>query len=190
MPARRYGALVAATVLLLTACGGEEPAPPAVDGPGAPTATLPTATAPPAGASGGSDVVPDEQALCGAVAEGPIVDALGGAIAVRAFNGPFGSGIDISCVWEASTRSVNVTFWLSPGFRELVDNDILDEYGQGEFGGLGVEAHRNVYKGIIAAGPHGWGVDVRIAGTFVPTDAQLAAIAEAALAAAEQVSGG
>ena len=120
----------------------------------------------------------------------PVVDVLGAPVAIRAFNPPSGSAVNVSCSWEndSGTRSVTIRFGSRPDFRDAVDNDLLDEYGQGEFTGLGVEAHRTVYKGIILAGPHGWAIEVAIAGTVTPTDEQLTALGRAALTAADHTS--
>ncbi|WFE29691.1 hypothetical protein O7623_11100 [Solwaraspora sp. WMMD791] len=119
-----------------------------------------------------------------------MVDVLGGPVAVRAVNPPSGSAVNVSCVWEngSGTRSVTIRVGSTPDFRDAVDNDLLAEYGEGEFTGLGVEAHRTVYKGVILAGPHGWAVEVAIAGTVTPTDGQLTALGRAALTAAEATS--
>lgn len=186
----RAGVVVGTLLLVLAGCGsddsGDAATPPAAGDAATPSGP---GSRPPDGAVSSGDL-PDEQTLCGAVDEAPVVDVLGGPVAVRAFNPPFGSAVNVSCTWEndSGTRSVTIRFGTTPNFRDAVDNDLLDEYGVGEFPGLGVEAHRNVYQGVILAGPHGWAVDVAIAGTVTPTDAQLTALGRAALTAAEATS--
>jgi hypothetical protein len=180
------------TALLVSGCGDESGEPP----PANPAAT---AAAGPVGSGEGDDAdtpageesdggIPDEQVLCGAVDEAPIEAALGEPVTNRAFHPPSGTGTNISCNWETITAGIGVKFVIWPDFRMLVDDDILDEYGQGEFDGVGVEAYRNVYRGAILAGPNGWAIDLTFVGTVNPTDEQVAAIGRTALAAAEQVA--
>lgn len=189
MSVRLRVVVVAGALLLgMSGCGsddgGDAATPPAGAGASAPAADSPAA------AGGSSGELPDEQTLCGAVDEAPVVDVLGAPVANRAFNPPFGSAVNVSCAWEndSGTRSVSIRFGSKPDFRDAVDNDLLEEYGEGEFTGLDVEAHRTVYKGIILAGPHGWAIEVVIAGTVIPTDGQLTALGRAALTAAEATS--
>jgi hypothetical protein len=179
---------VAFMILMLTAACGAEPAGDQYPtSPAAPQSPPATGSASGGGSTGGSEGLPDEQVLCGAVDEVPIAAALGEPIEIRAFHGPSGAGRNVSCNWETITKSVTVLFYEWPSFRTLIDDDIFDEYGQGEFNGLGVEAHRNVYRGLLADSPRGWAVELRIVGTIVPSDEELTAIALAALAAADTV---
>ncbi|MFY1698854.1 hypothetical protein [Solwaraspora sp. WMMA2101] len=188
----RAGTATGVLVLLVSGCGSGDAAAPSPAGPGPAASAVTEASVEPRSgdAPAAAGHLPDEQTLCGAVDEAPVVDVLGGPVAVRAFNPPSGSAVNVSCVWEndSGTRSVTIRFGSTPNFRDAVDNDLLAEYGEGEFTGLGVEAHRTVYKGVILAGPHGWAVEVAVAGTVTPTDGQLTALGRAALTAAETTS--
>ena len=188
----RTGTLTGALVILVAGCGSGDAAAPPPAGPGPSTPPVAQASEAPRseGAPAAAGQLPDEQTICAAVDETPVVDVLGGPVAVRAFNPPSGGAVNVSCAWEndSGTRSVTIRFGSTPDFREAVDNDLLAEYGEGEFTGLGVEAHRTVYKGVILAGPHGWAVEVAIAGTVTPTDGQLTVLGRAALTAAEATS--
>jgi hypothetical protein len=174
-------------MLFASACGGDPAdsgAPSDPGGAGAPASPDPGGAGAPGG-DGSSGSLPDEQVLCGAVDEAPVVAALGAAVENRGFHGPSGASQRVTCNWETVTKSVTVQFYEWPSFRTLVDDDIFAEYGEGEFDGLGVEAHRSVYRGLLIDSPRGWAIELAFAGTIHPSDEELTALARAAMAAAD-----